>query len=61
MKLHIVIDLSSIAPVVRPHVARARRAWARLVRLHVSQLDPLAPTRLHRRYALLLARLERQS
>lgn len=50
--------MKSLAPVL--HLLRdfARRRFAWLVRLHVSQLHPLAPTRYHRRYALLLANLE---
>jgi hypothetical protein len=51
--------MKSLAPVLdllRSFFA-PRVAW--LVRLHVSQLNPLAPAQYHRRYALLLASLER--
>lgn len=63
MKLRIAftIDLSCFAPVIEQLAQAQRRVRARLVRLHVSQLHPLAPTRYHRRYALRLANLERQS
>lgn len=63
MKLRIsfTIDLTCFAPVVLPIVALFRRAAAWLVRLHASQLHPLAPTGMHRFWATKLANLERRA
>lgn len=47
---------------LRPVLDLLREAFApriaRLIRLHASQLHPLAPTRMHRRIAFALASLE---
>lgn len=50
--------MTSLRPVLTLLADFFRPRLAYLVRLHVSQLHPLAPTRMHRRWALLLANLE---
>jgi hypothetical protein len=53
--------MKSLRPVLSLLRGFVAQQHARLVRLHVSQLHPLAPTRYHLRYALRLANLERPS
>lgn len=50
--------MKPLAPILDLLATAIRPRLARLIRLHVSHLHPLAPTRMHRRYALLLANLE---